>query len=371
MQRLFQIEELVMDKIHYLGLLKDAETRQLYKIMIIRSIGHGRIRQHFPLLDRFLQDEELQIRLEVLLAMGDSEETAFIPVLTGYLLAKETRHTAKQALIQFGPALLPHLEAIASHNIYPTELLRLLPSLAENIHSPLSVNYLFSMVRHTDVSVRLAALQSLHSLKRNFPDLHVSEKETIRLIIQETNLYKDTLGHLYSQKQLKDQDKRSAQEARQALTSLLERRLDGTLERIFHLLGLRYSPGQINTVYEGIKAENPDVRFNAIEFLDNILEPDLKKILIPIIESAVIDPASATAINQLNLTVLTEAECFDQLLNGRDEKVKLAVMHVMIESGDAIHRSRLASLLHSPNSRIKKAAQEGLDLLPGREGGRL
>lgn len=364
MQRLFQIEELVMDKIHYLGLLKDAETRKLYKIMIIRSIGHGRIRQHFPLLDRFLQDKELQIRLEVLLAMGDSEESAFIPVLTGHLLAKETRQTAKQALVQFGPGLLPHLEAIASHNIYPTELLRLLPSLAENIHSPLSVNYLFSMVRHTNVSVRLAALQSLHSLKRNFPDLHVSEKETIRLIIQETNLYKDTLGHLYSQKQLKDQDKRSAQEARQALTSLLERRLDGTLERIFHLLGLRYSPGQINTVYEGIKAENPDVRFNAIEFLDNILEPDLKKILIPIIESAVIDPASVAAINQLNLTVLTEAECFDQLLNGRDEKVKLAVMHVMIESGDGIHRSRLLSLLHSPNPRIKKAAQEGLDLLP-------
>lgn len=363
MQRLFQIEELVMDKIHYLGLLKDEDTRRLYKIMIIRSIGHGRIRHHYAMLDRFLHDEELDVRQEVLLAMGDAEESSFIPLLTEHLLAKETRDSAKQALVCYGPALLPHLEAIASLSIYSSELLRLLPSLAERIESPQSVDYLFAMIRHADVGVRLAALQSLHALKRNYPDLHISEKETIRLIIHETHLYKDTLGHLYTQKQLEEQDEQPAQEARQALTQLLERRLDGTLERIFHLLGLRYSPVQINSVYEGIKAKNLDLRFNAVEFLDNILEPDLKKILIPIVESALIDPASEAAINRLNVKAPSESDCFNHLLQGRDEKIKLAVIRVMIESGDAIHRSRFESLLASPNPKVKKAAQEGLDLL--------
>ncbi len=360
MQRLFQIEDLVVDKTHYLTLLKDEDSRRLYKIMIIRAIGHGRIRGQYGLLDRFLLDEEQSVLQQVLLAMGNAEDPSFIPVLIAYLPAKETRDTATKALSQFGPSLLPDLQAFVSTPGHSSELLRLIPSLAEGINAPEAVSFLFAMIGHTDVSVRLAALQSLLVLRKQFPNLYISEKETIKLIINETHLYKNTLGNLYTQKRLEVQDEQPTQQARQALTTLLERRLDGTLERIFHLLGLRYSPSQINPVYEGIKAHNPDVRFNAVEFLDNILETDLKKILIPIVESALIDPASDAAILRLNVKAPSEEDCFDQLLKGRDEKIKLAVIRVIGETGLALHRERMEVFLTSSNPKLKKAAEEAL-----------
>lgn len=362
MQRVFEIEERVADKTQYLTMITEPNIRRLYKIMIIRAIGHGRIRSQYQLLDRFLTDDDPGICEEVLMAMGMSEAPDFIPTLLDHLPGKALRDSASKALKLYGVELIPYLQSRLVHQAISREQGLFLPTLMEDLHSPRAVDFLFDMVRHADIGMRLAALRSLQVLRDRFPDLHVSEKEIIRLIIQETHLYKDTLGHLYTQRLLQDQDEQPVQKARQELTTLLERRLDGTLDRIFHLLGLRYSPAQINPIYEGIKGENPNLRFNAVEFLDNILEPDLKKILIPIIESALIDPATGSALQQLNLTAPTEQDCFDQLLDGRDEKIKLAVIRVMNESADPEHRKRYLALIHSTNPRIKKAAQEGLEL---------
>ncbi|MCB0692779.1 MAG: hypothetical protein H6568_11570 [Lewinellaceae bacterium] len=363
MQRIFEIGERVADKTQYLGMISDPNIRRLYKIMIIRAIGHGRIRSQYGLLDRFLADEDPAIRQEVLLAMGLTEAPEFIPVLLDHLPGKPTRDVACKALSQYGVDLIPHLQSRLDDQSISREQGVFLPVLFEDIHSPRAVSFLFEMVRRPDIGMRLAALRSLQVLRDRFPDLHISEKEIIRLIIQETHLYKDTLGHLYTQRLLQDQDEQSVQQARKELATLLERRLDGTLDRIFHLLGLKYSPAQINPIYEGIKGQNPNVRFNAVEFLDNILEPDLKKILIPIIESTLIDPATENALQPLNLTAPTEQDCFDQLIQGRDEKIKLAVIRVMNESGDPENLPRYRTLVQSTNPRIRKAAQEGLDRL--------
>ena len=70
-------------------------------------------------------------------------------------------------------------------------------------------------------------------------------------------------------------------EARKKLIHLLEHRLDENLERIFKLLELKYPPDEIDTVYKNIKSDKSDLRVNAIEFLDNLLEVNLKKVLIP------------------------------------------------------------------------------------------
>ena len=78
-------------------------------------------------------------------------------------------------------------------------------------------------------------------------------------------------------------------DARASLVDLLEKRLDRKLERIFRLLGLKYTSDDILVIYNGLKNNKPDFRLNALEFLDNLLEPNLKKILIPIIETAMVE----------------------------------------------------------------------------------
>ena len=68
-------------------------------------------------------------------------------------------------------------------------------------------------------------------------------------------------------------------EARKSLMEILKRRLDDHLERIFKLLGLKYPPEEIDTIYQNIKSDKPDLRLNAVEFLDNLLEVNLKRMM--------------------------------------------------------------------------------------------
>ncbi len=118
-------------------------------------------------------------------------------------------------------------------------------------------------------------------------------------------------------------------DSRKHLIQLLETRLDNNLERIFRLLGLKYPPEDLISIYETIQSHQPDFRANVIEYLDNLLEPGLKKVLIPIVETALLDAISEAAIRELNLKIPDEKQCYRLLLSSGDEDVKSAVQNLL------------------------------------------
>ena len=107
------------------------------------------------------------------------------------------------------------------------------------------------------------------------------------------------------------------------------RRLDGNLERIFRLLGLKYPFDDILNIYQGIQSKKPDMRINAVEFLDNLLETNLKRVLIPIVETALLDTISEDALKNLNLKIPDEFQCLSMLLAGKDVKINLAYFYLI------------------------------------------
>jgi len=158
----------------------------------------------------------------------------------------------------------------------------------------------------------------------------------VRLILQECKLYHRTLSAMQIQKQIflkyeemltsdKDVEEFSA---RNSLIDLLERRLDHGLEQIFTLLGLRYQQKDIEIAYQGIISEKQEVRANAIEFLDNLLQPNLKQTLLPLVESSTVFNENQEADD---LVAPTEKMCFEMLLKGKDQKIKLAVLYLIAQ----------------------------------------
>ena len=160
------------------------------------------------------------------------------------------------------------------------EIIRNIPKVMEKIGSQMSVNFLFELLDFGDSAVRSESLRSLNQLKIQFPHLIFSNKQIVNTILDEAKLYLDTLSALYILQTRIDKIKEISNknsvdevyEARKSLIVLLEHRLDDNLERIFRLLGLKYPPGEIDTVYRNLKSDKPDLRVNAIEFLDNLLE---------------------------------------------------------------------------------------------------
>ena len=134
---------------------------------------------------------------------------------------------------------------------------------------------------------------------------------------------------------------------------LLERRLDGNLERIFRLLGLKYPPDDILSIYQGLQSKTPDMRINAVEFLDNLLETNLKRVLIPIVETALLDNISEISIKNLNLKIPDEFECLSMLLAGNDVKVKLAVLYLISQTGNKKYLSLVQKYEGDNNPKVK------------------
>ena len=151
-------------------------------------------------------------------------------------------------------------------------------------------------------------------------------------------------------------------EARRGLIQLLEERLDRQLQRIFRLLGIKYPPNDIDPILNSIRFGKEDQRIHAIEFLDNILNNQLKKELIPVAESVLIDTFSEEKIRKLNIKIFSEEECYSALLDRKDAKLKLTVLYLIEQTQDKRFIPILEKASNDLNLKIKNRADEILRL---------
>ena len=142
-------------------------------------------------------------------------------------------------------------------------------------------------------------------------------------------------------------------EATRKLIHLLEHRLDENLERMFKLLELKYPPEEIDTVFKYIKSEKSDIRLNAIEFLDNLLEASLKKVLIPIIETVTVETITRDTLMNLNVRIPDQYQCLDLLLQGKDRQLKMAVIDLIEVLKESQYTELLIPLSHHAEPSIR------------------
>jgi AAA family ATP:ADP antiporter len=214
----------------------------------------------------------------------------------------------------------------------PRDILIQLPALAETMDTQQAIDFLFNLlVQQHHPSVKLEVLEVLHKVKLKFPHLTISGKRIMPFLLNEADLYKDTLALCYTaQQSLKNLDEDvQVSIARRELIHLLEQKLDQDLKRIFWTLGLSYPPGQILPLFNDLRNQNPEIRISTVELLDNILDPALKKVVFSIVETAMLDSLSSDDLGRLELEVPTEFSCYESLLKGKDEEIKLAVVKLI------------------------------------------
>ncbi len=354
-----KIDQRVSEKLKYIELAEHPDEQLLYKKMVLRAIGHARLQAYFPMIEKYLDDPDLQVVKEAILAAGHSMHQPFIDRIASFLLTKDTRFTAQNALLLYSVGIIPELQQLARNPNTNLAVIHQIPGVLERMDAQVAVEALLRFLETADVNLRLEALRSLNTIQHTFPHLKIRKEAIVDHIIDEANLYKETLGVLYLQNQmLPVEEPQEVHFAREKLTELVERRLDGTLERIFRLLGLRYPPEDVIPVYEGIKSVNPDLRINSVEFLDNLLEPSLKKTLVPIVETALFETISHKAIHNLKVKVPDEGRCLSLLLEGRDPKLKMAVFKLIEELKNKDYIPLVEPFLDSPYAKIRERAKE-------------
>ncbi|HUR31401.1 MAG TPA: Npt1/Npt2 family nucleotide transporter [Saprospiraceae bacterium] len=333
MQQQFELEQRLMERLNIANTNEDPEEIEDTKIMVAKAIGYGKIESLYPLLTELMHDINPAIARKAILAAGNSGDLGFVKTLISLLMNDNTRSAVQKSLAKYKPSdILPLLAELTSDNNTPLELLLRLPALAETMDTQQAIDFLFGLlIQHHYPALKLEALEVLHKIRAKFPHLSISGKRIMPYLMEEADLYKDTLALCYSAQQgssIHDQDI-AVSEARKELTDLLEDKLDDDLKRIFWILGLSYPPGLILPLYHDLRHQDQDMRISTVELLDNLLDPNLKKAVISIVESAMLDKLSHDDLGRLEVNIHSENACYESILNGNDEELKNAVLKLI------------------------------------------
>ena len=138
---------------------------------------------------------------------------------------------------------------------------------------------LVASLLESDGTIRHRIIASLNKLRAVRPDIHIDAHVVELLLAAEiAGHYRSyqVLGPLRAQ--LKDGD---------PVIQALRHSMEQELERIFRLMALLLPQTGLHDAYVGVRSSNTTVRANALEFLDNVLKPELRHVLVPLLDAQV------------------------------------------------------------------------------------
>ena len=84
------------------------------------------------------------------------------------------------------------------------------------------------------------------------------------------------------------------------------------------------------------------------------------RLLIPIVETALLENISNEAIKNLNIKIPNEFQCLSMLLAGNDIRVNLAVLYLIQQIGDKKYIPLAAQFTQSENRKVSTFAKDAL-----------
>ncbi len=343
---------------------KEISRKKHITITLLKAIGYGRLTEFYSFIDALFEDSDSSIRQSAISAAGYTRSE--------FLFDSMIR------IIQKGPGSdTPAIEnALAAYDGYFLTLLKdqelgqdlsvvaFLPGILRKIPRQSSVDYLFTLLSHKNSRIRSDTVRALNYLKNNHDHLWFDAAVIANELKKLVTGYMDMLTILYAQSNNTISGSTEEFKARKDLVELLEARLDQRLEVIFRLLGLQYPPEDIMSVYSGITAKQKEYRASAVEMLDNILDRDMRKVLIPLVESTMLEELNNDIIKRLKLSVPDEKHCFRYLLEFGDERLALAVLHLLESEGHhfMLEMTSVAAMHYSEKVREKSVQLASISL---------
>ena len=365
LQHRFSLEDKIKTALTQYSELTSQDDKNHKILAILEAIGNAKVERYYDILKTQLKSDNLEILNMAILSASKTLDIQFLDTIISYLSGKDTRKNAIEALTFYGEPIIDILaEKIKSETI-ELEDANYAILVIEYFASQKAINTLIKLTSDTEHTIKIEAIEALRRLKWKHNNLQIKDQFIVDKILDECHLYQNTLAVIHSQIVIRYKTKNQTaesqdiDEARKGLINLLELRLDRQLQRIFRFLGIKYPPNDVDSILNTILKGKEEQRILAIEFLENILDNQLKKELIPVAESILIGIRSEENLKKLNLKVLSEIECYSELLKRKDLKLKLAVLYLIEKSNDPKFNPLLELILITDNNpKIKKNIKE-------------
>ena len=252
---------------------------------------------------------------------------------------------------QFGDRVVGTLRDYMVDPETPVAARRALPLVLQQIGTQATHAVLGESLLDPDAEVRYGVISALNKLQELHPTWRVDPT------MLETLLDAEILGHLRSYQMIGALLPALADPA--PVMAPLKAAMEQELERIFRLLKLRFPHQDLHSAYVGVQSTNPVVHDNALEFLENILSPQLRTQLVPLLDSAVpTRERVALAHRMLSAQPPSPTEAVRMLLQGDDPWLKACGVYTIGALGLKALLPELDELEASPDPLLREAVKQ-------------
>jgi ATP:ADP antiporter, AAA family len=286
-------------------------------------VGKLRKRSLLPrVVKRLAQPELTEVAVTVFAAMGDT----VAGTLRDYLVDPET----------------------------PLEIRREIPGVLQAIGTPAAQFVLLESVLDSDTVVRHRVITALNKLGQLYPDRRIDR----RLI--ETVLGTEIMAHYRSYQVLGTLGAALRSET-DPVVQRIRHSMEQEGERVFRLLKILHPEHDWHSAYVGLQSDDPVVHDNALEFLEAVLSPQLRTLVMPLFDRGVSEAQRVHLANRLLGAALGDREeAVSVLAESHDPWLKSCAAYAIGEFRLTQFHSMVTAWSTHPDPLLRATAEDAL-----------
>jgi AAA family ATP:ADP antiporter len=208
---------------------------------------------------------------------GEGQNTHAARIILDGIVAdlgdSQSADDAARTLKQLGEEAVPALHDRLSAGDELLEVRMRIPGILLDIGTVAAAEALAGNLIQAEPGLRIKVISALNKLCEDRGNLELDKK------LIESAMIAEMMGHYRSYQILASENG--------GMDDKLKQSMNDELERIFRLMKLLFPSLDLQTAYHGIQSSDPTTHANALEFLDNTLNPQLRSRLVPLIDSEV------------------------------------------------------------------------------------
>ncbi len=296
-------------------------------------------------------DEDPEVAREAMRAVGAIRATWLLPAVLERMGNPELAHAGAEALTQFGEDVVDTLHDYVGDDRVPMGAKLEIPGALAGIGTQAAEIVLMDNLLVTDTALRQRIIAALNTLHQQHPELHL-DREMI-----ETVLLAEITGHLRSYQILGILG--VSLESDETVVRALRESMNQEVERIFRLLRLMFPHVDFHSAHFGLQSDSRTVHDNALEFLDNILKPQFRSLLVPLLDKDVsIRERVALANKTVGLKVESREEAVAALVGSEDPWLKACGVYAVGMLGLKSLEPELDKCLTHPDVLLQETARQ-------------
>lgn len=268
-------------------------------------------------LSSLLGSSESLVVHKALSSMEQLKNKQFLPTLLNKLNDSNHSTTVQQVFAAYREDAYDYLKEAFFNPSVEREVQKKIPGIFLYMSDRSSVECLIDLLEHPDPVIRYHVIKVLNKLKNRHQKLLANHVKIRAALKEEARQYFELLAiKSYQRTDIPDN----------ILVTALTEKMDQSVERLFRLAGLIHHQEDLYRSYLALHSGDKENQDISIEFMDNILKKEFKKILWPVIDKKSEEERLKKGRQLFDLPISNFEDSMKRLLKGDDIWLKVCAI---------------------------------------------